>query len=108
MARFDQFTEGSAIIVRPGTPYSPPDIPKYNYIDELVTARWNDLHLLPSDVCSDEVFLRRASIDLVGLLPTTDERTAFLGDNDPDKRAKFVDNLPDRPEFSDMWVMKWA
>lgn len=107
MARFDQFTEGSAIIVRPGTPFSAPDFPKNNDIDELVAARWNALHLLPSDLCSDEVFLRRAYLDLIGLLPTSEERTEFLADNDADKRAKLVDNLLDRLEFSGMWVMKW-
>jgi len=108
MARFDQFTEGCAIIVRPGTPYEAPQWPSKNFVDELVQARWRDLHLLPSEVCSDEVFLRRAYIDLIGLLPTTDERNAFVADADPAKREKLINELLNRPEFLDMWVMKWA
>ena len=108
MARFDQFTEGTAIIVRPGSPYAPPTFDSHGDIDALVAARWRDLHLLPSEVCSDEVFLRRVSVDLIGLLPTAEEQTAFLTDDRPEKRAAVVDQLLARPEFADLWVMKWA
>ena len=108
MARFDQFTEGCSIIVRPGTPYTPPNLVSKNYIDDLVQARWRDLHLLPSEICSDEVFLRRAYIDLIGLLPTPQERTDFIADTDPEKRSKLIDDLLSRPDFQDVWVMKWA
>ncbi len=108
MARFDQFTEGCSIIVRPGKPYKQPNLVANNYVDELVQARWRDLHLLPSEVCSDEVFLRRAYIDLIGLLPSPQEREAFLADTSVDKRVRLVDALVERPEFQDMWVMKWA
>ena len=108
LARFDQFTEGTAVIVRPGSPYEFPEIVAANQIDELVFARWKNLHLLPSEVCSDEEFLRRINLDLTGLLPTPEERRLFLADSDPDKRAKRVDDLLQRPEFLDLWVMKWA
>ena len=108
MARFDQFTEGCSIIVRPGTPYRVPSLMSRNYVDDLVQARWKDLHLLPSEICSDEVFLRRAYIDLIGLLPTAQDLAEFVADRDPAKRNRLVDELLSRPEFRDMWVMKWA
>lgn len=108
LARFDQFTEGSAIITWPGTDFSFPPIDPQNYVDEPVFARWREMHLLPSDVCSDDVFLRRVSIDLVGMLPTPAERDNFLADTDPAKRAKLIDALIERDEFLDLWVMKWA
>ena len=87
MARFDQFTQGTSIIVRPGTTFEFPDIPVHNFIDELVYANWRDMHLLPSDICTDEVFLRRAYLDLIGLLPTVEERQAFLDDHGSNKRG---------------------
>lgn len=108
MARFDQFTQGTSVIVRPSSAYEFPEIPANNYIDELVYAHWRDMHLLPSDLCSDEVFLRRVYNDLLGLLPTTTERRAFLADTATDKRARLVDTLLERDEFLDIWVMKWA
>ena len=108
MARFDQFTEGCSIVVRPGTAYTAPDLLSNNYVDELVQARWRDLHLLPSEPCSDEVFLRRVYVDLIGMLPTTQERLEFLAETDSEKHSKLVDALLARPEFQDIWVMKWA
>lgn len=108
MARFDQFTEGCSIIVRPGTRFTPPVLTSNNYIDDLVQARWRDLHLVPSEVCSDEVFLRRVYIDLIGLLPDPQERAEFLADPDSNKRSRVVDELLARPDFQEMWVMKWA
>src|SRR6185437_8581074 len=63
---------------------------------------------LPSDLCSDEVFLRRATIDITGTLPTAEEHDQFIADTDPKKREKLVDELLSRKEFVEMWVMKWA
>lgn len=108
LARFDQFTEGAAVVVRPGTPYEFPDRQPVNYIDELVFENWKNLHLLPADICDDETFLRRSTIDLVGLLPTPEERSRFLLSKDPDKRSKWIDELLEREDFLDLWVMKWA
>jgi hypothetical protein len=108
LARFDQFTEGSSIIVRPGTPYEFPQVPARNEIDELVYARWREMHLVPSGICSDETFLRRAFIDLIGRLPSPQQRREFLGDMHPEKRARLVDALLEREEFRDIWIMKWA
>src|SRR5262245_23750874 len=108
LARFDQFTEGASIVVRPGGTYEFPAIAASNYIDELVFNHWRNLHLLPSELCSDEVFLRRASIDLIGLVPTPDERRAFLGDPATNKRDKLIGSLVAREEFLDLWGMKWA
>jgi hypothetical protein len=108
LARFDQFTEGMSIIVRPGTPYVFPDIPAGNAIDELVYSRWRDMHLVPSELCTEEAFLRRAFIDLIGRLPSPKQRRQFLADSRPDKRSRLIDELLERDEFRDLWVMKWA
>src|SRR5690606_14924437 len=50
----------------------------------------------------------RVSIDLVGLLPTYEEFVEFTSSTDPDKRAKKIDELLGRKEFTEMWVSKWA
>jgi hypothetical protein len=108
LARFDKFTEGTAIIVRPGTEYRFPELTSVNEIDRLVFARWKNLHLLPSELCSDEVFLRRAAIDLNGRLPQPEELRAFVADTSPDKRARMIDRLMESPDFTELWVMRWA
>ena len=53
-------------------------------------------------------FLRRVYLDTIGTLPTAAEARAFLADTAPDKRAKLVDALLERPEYADYWAMKWA
>jgi hypothetical protein len=109
LARFDTKTVGSEAIVLPaGLQYTPPSEKPVNYIDELVNAKLNKLRILPSDLCSDEVFLRRVSIDIAGLLPTEEEHEEFLSDTSPDKRAKLIDRLLERKEFAEVWAMKWA
>jgi len=109
MARFGAHTVRSQVLVLPkGVPYVAPSTPPVNYIDELASAKLRDLRILPSGLCSDEVFLRRASLDITGLLPTVEEHQAFTADADPAKRAKLIDRLLGRKEFSEIWAMKWA
>jgi hypothetical protein len=109
MARFETHTVGSQFIVLPrGLEFTYPDEPEGNYIDKLVAAKLRKLRIAPSGLCDDETFLRRASIDIVGLPPTVEEYTRFMASTDPNKRAKWVDELLERKEFSEIWVSKWA
>ena len=109
LARFATLTGGSSVIVRPAnSQFRFPPVQANNYIDELVHSRLARLHIAPSELCSDAEFLRRLAIDLVGKLPEPDEITAFESDKDPQKRAKIVDRLVNRPEFQDIWIMRFA
>ncbi|HEX5103626.1 MAG TPA: DUF1549 domain-containing protein, partial [Pirellulaceae bacterium] len=82
--------------------------PTINYIDEHVDAKLQQLKYLPSGTCSDEEFLRRVHLDVIGQLPTLEETQAFLADGAPDKRAKLIDNLLDRPEYARFFALKWG
>lgn len=110
MARFATFTVGSQVIVIPkGINYHfPENLPEYNYVDQLVDAKLKKLRLVPSPLCSDEVFCRRAYADIIGLLPTREEHDRFMASTAPDKREKLVDELLGRKEFVELWVMKFA
>ncbi len=89
-------------------PANTPMPPKNNYIDELVQAKWDKLKLTPSPLCDDATFLRRASLDCIGTLPTPEEVRAFLDDTDPKKREKAVDRILARNEYADFWALKWG
>lgn len=109
MARFATYTVGSHFVVLPkGLQWEEKPTPIRNYIDELVQAKLKQLRMDPAPRCSDEVFLRRAYIDLVGLLPTEEEYHQFMSSTDPDKRDKLIDELLERKEFTEVWVSKWA
>jgi hypothetical protein len=109
MARFDTTTVGTQVIVVPkGLAFTFPQVEERNYIDTLIDAKLKKLRIAPSGPCTDEEFLRRSTLDITGMLPSVEEHARFLADKDPQKRAKLVDELLARPEFVDMWVMKWA
>ena len=86
----------------------PEQLPANNPIDRLVNARLKALRQLPAELCDDSTFLRRAYLDACGIVPTAAETRAFLADRRPDKRAKLIDALLERPEFADFWALKWS
>jgi hypothetical protein len=109
MARYDTITVGRSLVVVPkDMPFTFPPQENPTWIDDLVNAKLAKLRIAPSDLCDDETFLRRVTLDLVGLVPTPEERAAFLADSSADKRARVVDELMTRKEFVELWVMKWA
>lgn len=109
MARFSTFTVGSHFVVLPkGLVYEDKPKPQVNYIDELVNLKLKKLRIEPSGRSSDEEFLRRLYVDLVGMVPTEEEYTRFMTSTEPDKRDKLIDELLGRKEFTEVWVSKWA
>ncbi len=83
-------------------------LPERNLIDTHVFAKLKALKINPTAPVGDSVFLRRATLDAIGRLPTLDEVRAFLADTDPDKRDRLVDRIVARAEFADFWALKWA
>jgi len=79
-----------------------------NFIDKNVWDKLERLGIPPSELADDATFLRRVFLDVIGTLPTAAEASAFLADAAPDKRAKLIDKLLERPEYADFWAMKWA
>jgi len=109
MARFETHTVGVPVITLPkGVAFEWSEPPATGRIDELVEAKLRTLRIQPSERCTDEEFLRRASLDICGVLPTSDEVRSFIASADPEKRAHLVDQLLERKEYVDLWVMKWS
>lgn len=77
-------------------------------IDRLVFPGLARLGVEPV-LCSDAVFVRRAYLDVLGLLPTAQEAREFIQDPDTGgKRARLIDRLLARDEFADYWSMQWG
>ena len=79
-----------------------------NFIDELVFANLQRLSIPPSEVCDDSTFLRRASVDIAGHLPTLEEVKAFMANSAPDKREALIESLLSSPGYADYFANKWA
>ncbi len=104
---------GHVAVFRAVVPHAQPlaEIPNFepvNYIDRLCAEKWKRLGLSPSPVVDDATFLRRATIDICGRLPTVDEAREFLGQTSPDKRAKLVDRLLESPDYAAYFAMRWG
>lgn len=63
--------------------------------------------LKPTPLADDLTFLRRATLDTVGVVPSEDEIRAFLVDRSPDRRAKTIDRLLADPRSADHWMGYW-
>ena len=56
----------------------------------------------------DRTFLRRASPDIIGLLPSPPELAAFQADTNPNKREIWIQNLLNRTDdYSQHWLTFW-
>jgi hypothetical protein len=76
-------------------------------IDRQISKMWTDAAVPNADRSDDAEFLRRASLDIVGVLPSPDEILEFLQDPRPDKRAAKIDHLLTRPEYAHAWAELW-
>ena len=77
-------------------------------VDELVFSHQDELGIQRAHLCSDAVFVRRAFLAVIGTLPTEAEARGFVAAKEADKRAKLIEILIQRPEFTDFWAMKWG
>jgi len=109
LARYDVYSVGCSVSVVPkGLKYEWPNVEEKNWVDGLVHNKLKALRMLPSGVCDDETFLRRAHLDLVGMLPSTSQVKDFVASKDAGKRAKKIDELIEQDGFVDMWALKWS
>lgn len=82
--------------------------PVKNFIDELAAKQFKLLGLPPSGLCDDATFLRRATIDIAGRLPTMDEAKKFLANTSPRKREQLIDHLLEDPGYVEYFAKKWG
>src|ERR1043166_4619395 len=108
-ARFETHTVGAQMIVVPkGLQFKFPEVAEHNYVDRLVDAKLRKLRMTPSEMCDDATFIRRAYLDITATLPTPAQVQEFLDEPSSGKRDAMIDQLLDRKEFADLWVMKFA
>ena len=79
-----------------------------NFIDVHVAKQLATLGLDVSVRCSDSEFIRRSALDVTGTLPTEEQTVAFLQDESPDKRSRWIDSLLESPEYVDYWTYRWS
>ena len=94
------------VIAKPIANY--PKIEARNYIDQYVFGKLRRFQILPSEMSSDEEFLRRVCLDLTGTLPPPERVRQFLADKDPHKRDRLIEVLLNSPEYVDYWTFRFG
>jgi hypothetical protein len=98
-----------AMVVVPQTPREAfPQVTPHNFIDKHVLAKLRRLNVPPADLADDATFLRRASLDVTGALPSPREIRAFLADTSADKRDRKIEELLGRPGYAALWTLKFC
>ncbi len=83
------------------------ETPLRKAIDAEVRAAWQQAKVTPAKPSDDAQFLRRVSLDLVGVIPTYEATVAFLDSKDPAKREKLIDSLLADPRFAQHQADVW-
>ncbi len=76
-------------------------------VDAIFEATWRDAGVQPAPPADDATFLRRATLDLTGIIPEVGEARAFMADESRDKRSKLIDELLDRPRHATHLANIW-
>ena len=111
IARYEGAYAAAAVVVmgdRSGYRWQPR--PVNNFIDQLVDAKLQKVKIQASELCTDEEFLRRVSLDLTGLPPTSEAIRKFVADPTPvqKKRDALIDSLVGSENYIDHWTNKWG
>lgn len=77
-------------------------------VNQLLVEQWQRLGVEPSAAADDYEFIRRVTVDICGTLPTAEEVLRYSKDRRPDRRARLIDRLLERPEHASWFALKWA
>jgi hypothetical protein len=91
----------------PAVPESPESYPANNEIDRFISARLAAEGAQPVRLTEDLAFLRRVSLDVIGLIPTPEDIEAFLADPPETRRARVIERLLVHPSWADHWTAYW-
>ncbi len=94
-------------VIKPLTPQLKSTTWVKNPIDAFVLARLEEKNLTPAPPAGRITLIRRATLDLTGLVPTPEEVQAFVSDPSPDAFAKVVDRLLASPRYGERWARHW-
>jgi hypothetical protein len=97
-----------ALLALGRAPASPPDPGALaERIDGRLDARIKAANAVAAPPADDAEFLRRAYLDITGRIPAPRDVRDFLADSSPDKRAKLIDDLLDRPRYATHFAAVW-
>ncbi len=76
-------------------------------VDRLLEPAWEAAGVTPAPLAGDATFMRRAYLDLTGVVPTAEQAKRFLASDDPNRRAALVDELLSSERYAKHWTNYW-
>jgi hypothetical protein len=76
-------------------------------IDAFVLAKQEAQGLAPSSETGKANLIRRATLDVWGLIPTPEQVQTFIADRSPDAYEKLVDRLLSSPHYGERQARRW-
>lgn len=76
-------------------------------LDSLMAESLKTSGVTPLPAIDDSTFMRRASLDLTGTLPSPEQLAEFQSSRDSEKRSKYISQLVDSPEFATNLARYW-
>jgi hypothetical protein len=117
----DIFTEDDQAFVKNNFPPNHDKLPNFSrplsdrdlainaqFIDRIVEAKLRSYNQRPNKEISNETFLRRAYLKIIGRIPTLDEAQEFLAERDRTARSDLIDKLLASEGYNQKWYIYWA
>lgn len=82
-------------------------MPVHNDVDRFIGQTLERKSVQPAALTDSHAFLRRVTLDTIGINPTPAEIADFAADASPERRAKVIDRLLNDPRWADNWVGYW-
>ncbi len=79
-----------------------------DWIDARLEAAWRARDLPPRPAAGDDVFLRRAYLELTGVIPSVAEARDFFDSTSADKRERLIRYLLEDKRFAEHYAKLWA
>ncbi|MEZ6123589.1 MAG: DUF1549 domain-containing protein [Planctomycetaceae bacterium] len=90
------------------TERDPAEMSVVEFVDHMIRQGYENNEIKPSAVASDEEWVRRIYLDLIGRIPTLEEAKAFINDESPRKRGVLIDTLVDSPDYVRYQTTIWT
>jgi hypothetical protein len=94
-------------VVKPPVPAVKDQVWAKNPIDAFILSKLEEKNLKPNPPADKVTLIRRATLDLTGLVPTPEEVQVFLSDPSPNAFEKVVDRLLASPRYGERWARHW-
>ncbi len=78
-----------------------------NEVDAFILAKLEEKKIQPNSPADRVTLIRRATLDLTGLPPSSEDVQAYLSDNSPEAFEKVVDRLLASPRYGERWGRHW-